>query len=80
MEITRRVGTSIERLSQQLGLSKVVVEEVIRGYLDDITASVEAGEKVVIPGLVTFHPRVNGVGARASTTLKNKVKKEKKKR
>ena len=63
----------IMRVSQQCGLSYVVVDSIIKAYIDDLRDSMFAGNSVKIDRLVTIHVTPNGCGGYKTASAVSKT-------
>ena len=78
VKVKNLLGQRVERLSKELGIPKVTVEKVIRGYLGTLTESALKGEDIVIDNIVSIKIYENDLGdkvgrGRVSTSLKRKL-------
>lgn len=79
IEAKNLLGQRVNNISKELGIPKVTVETVIRGYLKSLTDSVLNGEDIVIDNIVSVKVLVDIdnkelVGrCRLSNSLKSKL-------
>lgn len=78
VKVKNLLGERVERISKELGIPKITVEKVIRGYLRSLEESALRGEDVVIDNIVSIKIGLNEFEdlsgrCRLSTSLKSKL-------
>lgn len=54
VKVKRKLGERVLKLSNKLGLPRTTVEQVIKGYLEDLMVSAQNGEDIVIDGIMSI--------------------------
>lgn len=80
--VKKSLGQRINTISNKTNIPKITVERVIKEYLESLKASIEAGEDIVLDGVVSMKSYVDEeteeiiIRSRASAALKGKINKK----
>ncbi|MNL91311.1 hypothetical protein D3C81_10430 [compost metagenome] len=80
--VKKSLGQRINTISHKTNIPKITVERVIKEYLESLKASIEAGEDIVLDGVVSMKSYVDEeteeiiIRSRASAALKGKINKK----